>query len=144
MALEFRRLFIFRKDLHMSTGKLLAQLGHCAESYWTKALIRSAQYDGDTYRCQMNILADMFEGYVAGSFVKTVCEARSKNHLLKAKTLAEEMNLIENVDFGLIFDNCRTELTPEEPDGTTLTGIWFRPLPDDVAHAISRKYQLYR
>ena len=92
----------------------------------------------------MNILADMFEGYVAGSFVKTVCEARSKNHLLKAKTMAEEMNLIENVDFGLIFDNCRTELTPEEPDGTTLTGIWFRPLPDDVAHAISRKYQLYR
>ena len=144
MALEFRRLFIFRKDLHMSTGKLLAQLGHCAESYWTKGLVRRAKYDGDTYRCQMNILADMFEGYVAGSFVKTVCEARSKNHLLKAKTMAEEMNLIENVDFGLIFDNCRTELTPEEPDGTTLTGIWFRPLPDDVAHAISRKYQLYR
>ena len=77
MPVNFRRLFIFRKDLHMSTGKLLAQLGHCAEGYWTKALIRSARHDGDTYRCQVNTLADMFEGYVAGSFVKTVGEARN-------------------------------------------------------------------
>ena len=38
MPVNFRRLFVFRKDLHMSTGKLLAQLGHCAEGYWTKAL----------------------------------------------------------------------------------------------------------
>lgn len=81
---------------------------------------------------------------MAGSFVKTVCEARNKTHLLKAKAMAEEMELIENVDFGLIYDNCRTELTPEEPDGTTLTGIWFRPLPDEKAHKISKKYQLYR
>ena len=144
MPVNFRRLFVFRKDLHMSTGKLLAQLGHCAEGYWTKALIRSARHDGDTYRCQLNILADMFEGYVAGSFVKTVCEARNKAHLLEAKAMAKEMELIENVDFGLIYDNCRTELTPEEPDGTTLTGIWFRPLPDEEAHKISKKYQLYR
>lgn len=28
-----RRLFIMRKDLHMSTGKLLAQVMHCAEAY---------------------------------------------------------------------------------------------------------------
>ena len=76
--------------------------------------------------------------------MKTVCEARNKIHLLKAKTAAEEVGLVENVDFGLIFDNCLTELTPEEPNGTTLTGIWFRPMPDDVAHAISKKYQLYR
>ena len=58
--------------------------------------------------------------------------------------MAKEMELVENVDFGLIYDNCRTELTPEEPDGTTLAGIWFRPLPDEEAHKISRKYQLYQ
>jgi len=28
--------------------------------------------------------------------------------------------------------------------GRTLTCIGFRLLPDDIAHAISRKYQLYR
>ena len=31
-----------------------------------------------------------------------------------------------------------------EEDGTTLTGIWFKPLPDELAHKISKKYQLYR
>ena len=137
MPVNYRRLFIFRKDLHMSTGKLLAQLGHCAEGFWTRALVRGANR-------QVDIPAGVFDGYVASSFVKTVCEARNKNHLLKAKAIAEEMKLIENVDFGLIYDNCRTELTPEEPDGTTLTGIWFRPLPDEEAHKISEKYQLYR
>ncbi len=119
MPVNYRRLFIFRKDLHMSTGKLLDQLGHCAEGFWTRALVRSAHRDGNVYRCQVDIPAGVFDGYVASSFVKTVCEARNKNHLLKAKAIAEEMKLIENVDFGLIYDNCRTELTPEEPDGTT-------------------------
>lgn len=128
----------------MSTGKLLAQLGHCAEGFWTRALVCVAHRDGDVYRCQVDIPAGVFDGYVAGSFVKTVCEARNKNHLLKAKAIAKEMKLIENVDFGLIYDNCRTELTPEGPDGTTLTGILFRPLPDEEAHKISKKCQLCR
>lgn len=54
----------------------------------------------------------------------------------------------EGKDFFLIKDNCLTELEPEEVDengvGRTLTCIGFRPLPDDVAHEISRKFQLYR
>ena len=35
-----RRLFIIRKDLHLSAGKLAAMVGHCAEAYWTN-LIRN-------------------------------------------------------------------------------------------------------
>ena len=54
----------------------------------------------------------------------------------------------EGRDFFLIRDSCLTELEPEEYDengvGSTLTCIGFRPLRDDIAHAISRKYQLYR
>jgi len=86
----------------------------------------------------------MVDEYINGAIVKTICEAKNKNHLLKAKLQAEEMGLIENVDFGLIRDKCLTELEPEEDDGTTLTGIWFKPLDDETAHAISRKYQLYK
>ena len=45
-----------------------------------------------------------------------------------------------------LFDVISSE--PEETDeggvGRTLTCIGFRPLPDDVAHQISKKYQLYR
>lgn len=31
----YRRLFIMRKDLNMSPGKLAAQVSHCAEAFWT-------------------------------------------------------------------------------------------------------------
>ena len=55
---------------------------------------------------------------------------------------------MENQDFFQIRDNCLTELEPEKIGedgvGRTLTCIGFRPLPDDIAHAISRKYQLFR
>lgn len=60
---------------------------------------------------------------------------------------ASELGLAENKDFFLIRDNCLTELDPEEIDescvGRTLTCIGFRPLPDDIASKISKKYQLY-
>lgn len=140
----YRRLFIMRKDLHMSTGKLLAQVGHCAEAYWTRLIKNGIKESAsEDYACEMVINKDIFEQYLEGSFVKTICEARNKNHLLKAKTIAENMGLVEGEDFGLIFDKCWTELLPEEEDGTTLTGIWFRPLPDEISHEISKKYHLY-
>lgn len=69
--------------------------------------------------------------------VKTVSETGNKNHLLKAKTIAEEMELVEGVGFGLIYDKCLIELAPKEEDGATLTGIWFAPLDDERTHAIS-------
>lgn len=140
----YRRLFIMRKDLGMSSGKLAAQVGHCAEAYWTRLIRTRAVQDNDDYLTAVRVPKDIFEQYIQGSFVKTVCEAKNKPQLLKAKTKAEELGLVENIDFGLIYDNCLTELEPEEENGTTLTGIWFRPLPDDVSHEISRAYQLYR
>ena len=33
-----RRLFIIRKDLHLSAGKLAVMVGHCAEAYWTRLI----------------------------------------------------------------------------------------------------------
>lgn len=140
-----RRLFIMRKDLHMSTGKLLAQTCHCAEAYWTRELRKQASLseDGGAYQSVVQIPKDIFEQYVCGTFTKTVCEARNKNHLLKAKAIADELGLIEGEYYGLIYDKCLTELEPEEDDGTTLTGIWFGPLPDKQAHAISKKFHLY-
>ena len=144
----FRRLFLMRKDLHLSPGKLAAQVGHCAEAYWTRLIsnnIVGQVIETNNYRTDcIDVDKDTYEQYINGSFVKTICEARNKNHLLKAKTMAEEMGLVEDVDFGLIFDACYTELEPEEENGTTLTGIWFKPLPDEVAHQISKKYQLYK
>lgn len=134
-----------RKDLNMSPGKLAAQVSHCAEAYWTRGLRENAKLldDGSGYIINGVISKEIFEGYVNGTFTKTICQARNKNHLLKAKEMADEIGLIDGVHYGLIYDKCLTELKPEEDDGTTLTGIWFCPLADDTAHYISRKYHLY-
>lgn len=109
-----RRLFIMRKDLNMSTGKLLAQTMHCAEAYWTRELRRyTPANDGSSkYQVTITVDKDVFEQYVCGTFTKTVCEARNKNHLLKAKRIADEMGLVEGEHYGLIFDKCLTELEP--------------------------------
>ena len=81
-------------------------------------------------------------------FTKTICEAKNKNQLMKAATMADELGLTEGRDYFLIRDRCLTELEPEEVGedgiGRTLTCIGFRPLPADTAHSISRKYQLYK
>ena len=148
----YRRLFIIRKDLQLTPGKLASQVAHCAEGYWLH-IIRSWEA-GQTYLSKFANIGDyrftgdldggIYENYVNGTITKTVCEARNKNHLLKAKEKALELGLKEGIDFGLIRDLCLTELEPEDEDGRTTTGIWFRPLPDDVAHEISKKYQLYR
>ena len=99
------------------------------------------------YHADLQIDKDIYEQWIQGIFTKTICEARNRNHLMKAVTMAEELGLMENQDFFLIRDNCLTELEPEEVDengvGRTLTCIGFRPLPDETAHAISRKYHLY-
>ena len=42
-----RRLFIIRKDLHLTPGKLASQVGHCCEAYWTNIMKRSAVVDNE-------------------------------------------------------------------------------------------------
>lgn len=142
-----RRLFIMRKDLHMSAGKLAAQVGHCCEAYWTNLIASNTNYSRsgiDGIHVEFDLPIDIMTEYVCGIFTKTICEAKNLNQLLKARDKALELGLVEGVDFGLINDACLTDLTPENPDGTTTTGIWFKPLPDEVAHSISKKYQLYK
>ena len=91
---------------------------------------------------------DIYNDWLHGIFTKTICEAKNRNHLMKAVAMAEELGLQEGRDFFLIKDSCLTELEPEEYDengtGRTLTCIGLRPLPDSIAHLISKKYQLYR
>lgn len=132
-----RRLFIIRKDLNLSAGKLAAMVGHCAEAYWLN-LVRTGQL----------IPQDVMDGYVNDIFTKTICEAKNLNQLMKAADAAKELGLVEGIDFGFIDDCCKTELEPEFVDengvGRTRVGIWFKPLNDEVSHKISKRYQLYK
>lgn len=99
------------------------------------------------YRALLYFDVGTFEEWVQGAFTKVICEAKNRNQLMKSAGIAETLGLKQGKDFFLIKDNCYTELEPEEIDedgvGRTLTCIGFRPLPDDMAGQISKKYQLY-
>lgn len=184
-AIPYRRLFIIRKDLHLTAGKLAAMVGHCCEAYWTNLLKRGMVKDMEYVELPVSLDSDpdywmkyrhpvihdaakkahelglktfrfkeyqitnfvdkgVWDGYVNGIFTKTVCEAKNLSKLRTAETAAKELGLKEGVDYGYINDKCLTELEPENDDGTCTVGIWFRPLPDDIAHSISKKFPLYR
>lgn len=87
---------------------------------------------------------EIWNDYVNGIFTKTICEARNINQLKKAEDIAKELKLVKDVDYGYINDKCLTDLVPENPDGTCTVGIWFKPLLDDIAHQISKKFPLYK
>ena len=150
-----RQLIIARKDLQMSPGKLAAQVAHASMAWLTDLVRRNANpkfADPDVqgkkyYQTTFKIDADIFEQWFDGSFTKTVCETKNRNGILKAQRIAEGLGLKEGIDYFVIKDDCLTELTPEEVEedgvGRTITCIGFRPLPDEIAHTISRKFQLY-
>ncbi len=144
-----RQLIIARKDLQMSPGKLAAQCSHASLAFLTHKYrdSQNVREDDDGYHAELIFDKDVYENWLCGIFTKTICEAKNRNQLMKAVDKAKELGLKENEDFFLIKDNCLTELEPEEVDengvGRTLTCIGFRPLPDEIAHAISKKFQLY-
>ena len=145
-----RQLIIARKDLNMSPGKFAAQVSHASMAFLSQMLLNGDKKTeiNETYTITFNIPVNIYEEWFCGIFTKTICEAKNRNQLLKAVSIAKDLGLKENEDYFFIKDNCLTELEPEELDengvGRTLTCIGFKPLPDNVAHAISKKYQLYK
>lgn len=146
--MSMRRLFIIRKDLHLSSGKLAAMIAHCAEGYWIRLIENNISNADGKPHVSFDLDKDIYDGYLCGRITKTVCEAKNLNKLLQARDMSLALGLVENQDFGMINDACLTELTPEWIDengeGRCTVGIWFKPLEDEVAHSISKKYQLYK
>ena len=99
------------------------------------------------YATKFDIDKDLYEQWINGEFTKCVLQAKNRNQLFKAKTMAEDLRMIEGKDFWLIKDNCHTELEPEEFDehgiGRTLTCIGFRPMDSKIIDQIGKKYHLY-
>lgn len=147
-----RQIIIARKDLNMSAGKLSAQVAHASLAFLSNEIRNCGNVIGgslpDYVEVNLILRKDVYEQWFNGIFTKTICEAKNYNQLMKAKTIAEELGLREGEDFFLIKDACLTDLEPEEVDengqGRTLTCIGFRPLDDETAWKISKKFQLYR
>ena len=147
----YKQIIIARKDLNMSAGKLASQVSHASMAFLTNTIRRdwsmnTTYFKGDEYKTyysvELTFDKDLFEQWIIGEFTKCVLKAKNKSQLLKAKTLAEEMGMTENEDFFCIYDNCHTELTPED-NGRTLTCIGFKPMDSEVIDKIGKKYQLY-
>ena len=140
-----RQIIIARKDLNMTPGKLAAQVAHASMAFMSTWIRNHADWNG---YIEDYFPEDIYTGWILQAFTKTICEAKNRNQLMKAVAIANELGLEEGVDYFLIKDNCLTELEPEEVDengvGRTLTCIGFRPLDDEIAWKISKKFQLYK
>lgn len=150
----YKQIILARKDLHLSPGKLAAQVSHASMAFLTwmirnninpqvRTLQRLINGTGDYETYPITIDKDLYDQWIDGEFTKCVLQARNKNHLLKAKTMAEEMGMKEGEHFWLIRDNCHTELEPEDEDGRTLTCIGFLPMDSEIIDKIGKKYHLY-
>ena len=147
-----RQIIIARKDLNMSPGKLATQCCHASEAFLIRAiqeavLVKTIGTEKDLIDIlQIGLRRDIQDLWINHIFTKTVCEVKNRTQLMKAVNIANELGLQEGKDFFLIKDYCFTELQPEEVDengmGKTLTCIGFRPLPEETAHMISKKFQL--
>lgn len=143
----YKQVIIARKDLNMSPGKLAAQVSHGSMAFLTTMIKNSASkrnlFEKTCYTADLMFDQDLFEQWINAAFTKTVLRAKNKNQLLKAKAMAEELGMVEGKEFFMIYDNCLTELTPEEENGRTLTVIGFRPMDAEIIDQIGKKYQLY-
>ncbi|MBF0246052.1 MAG: peptidyl-tRNA hydrolase, partial [Planctomycetes bacterium] len=68
--------------------------------------------------------------------------------VLRVKTKEKFLNLLarleeSGVPYAPIFDACRTELEPEEPNGTTLTCAGLVPMFRSDVPEFVRKLQIY-
>ena len=96
-----------------------------------------------TYNSTIELSPEVVEGWIMDEYAKVVLAAKNKSQLLKAKTRAIENGLVEGKDFFLIYDNCHTELEPEE-GGKTLTCIGVAPMESEKIDLIGKHYQLYK
>ena len=109
-----RQLIIARKDLQMSPGKLAAQCCHASLAFLADPIamgqgVETAEQNGErVYRAVITLDRATYEEWFDGSFTKTVCGAKNRNQLLKAKTMAEELGLAEN----RVFSSFGTPATP--------------------------------
>ena len=152
--MSYKQIIIARKDLNLSPGKLAAQVSHASMAFLTNKIKNNSKlvhtiFDNECewYETSFALDKDLYEQWINGIFTKVTLQARNKNHLLKAKIMAEEMGLVEGKDFFLIKDNCLTELESEEIDengvGRTLTCIGFKPMNSEIIDKIGKKYHLY-
>lgn len=112
----YKQIIIVRKDLEMTSGKMSTQVSHAAMAFLKSQMREHYELtDGGNVKCSVTVTQDCFDDWINGIFTKVILGAKNKNQLLKAKTMAEELGMVDGKDFFLIKDCCLTELKPEVP-----------------------------
>lgn len=138
-----KQLIIARRDLDMSSGKLAAQVAHASSAFLIE-MIRDSwpEKAQGFYHVNYRLDEDIYDNWINDGVTKVVCGARNREKLEKAIEKAKELGMIEGVDYFPIVDACRTELTPETPQGT-LTCVGFRPMEAEKIDEIGKDFHLY-
>ena len=128
---------VVRQDLDMSPGKMGAQCAHASSAmalaqHGVLRHIRGAEFLG--------LHENAHRQWMETSFAKVVLRAKRRQDLLKVCDQLDEAH----VPYAPIFDACRTELIPEEPNGSTLTCIGIAPLFKDEIPPFLRKLQVFK
>lgn len=138
-----KQLIIARRDLDMSPGKLAAQVAHASSAFLIE-MIRDSwpEKAQGFYHVNYRLDEDIYDNWINDGVTKVVCGAHNKSKLEKAIEKAKELGMIEGVDYFPIVDACRTELTPETPQGI-LTCVGFRPMEAEKIDEIGKDFHLY-
>lgn len=138
----YKQLILVRRDLPMSPGKLAAQVSHASMAFLL-SMIKQGHYWTSKYEYDsvLFINKELYDEWINGSMTKIVCGARNRSRLLKAIEKAKNLGMEEGRDFFLIHDVCRTELSPEGPEGT-LTCVGFAPMEAEHIDQIGKEFHL--
>lgn len=143
----YKQYIIIRKDLPMSSGKLVSQGAHASECFLTHMISEAIVPSDEGYMCNMVIDKDLWEQWMSpkASFTKVTLGIKNRNQLEKLLERANEMGLTEGKDYFCIHDEARTELQNYiEEDGRVLTAVGFIPMEEERLKPLLGKLQLYK
>ena len=135
---ETMQYLIVRQDLQMSPGKMSAQCSHASSgialAFYSESKRRIVNYE------KLNSYRDAMHCWQTRSFGKVVLRVKSRDQLLKICQSLDK----EGIPYCPIFDACRTELEPEEPNGSVFTCIGLSPIFRDEVPKFIKKLQVFQ
>jgi len=130
----FNTYIVVRKDLveQMGVGKTSAQVAHAS-----LGVLLYGHRDPLYTEVRLND-DEAVQSWLQGRFTKLVIYVKTKQKLLN---LSERLDNL-GIHTKLIYDSCFTVLTPEEPDGSTLTCMGVIPIKRADAPKCLKKLRL--
>lgn len=128
---------IARQDLQMSPGKLAAQCAHASTAIALSAFTGGMRTKNHSHLPEYH---EALQHWIERAFAKVVLRVKSKKDMDK---LLNELNEL-HIPHVPIYDACRTELEPEEEDGSTLTCVGIMPMFRSEVPKCLQKLQVYQ